>query len=135
MSKTKKFDHEFTHEFTIDESRWRHGGIADSADVNALVNPDGTMCCLGFFGKSCGIRKSDMLYKQTPEFLINKAALPIKFKRLLKEDYKSMEDNKICVDLISENDSAGPHKERKARIKKLFAEIGVKVNFVKGVPK
>jgi hypothetical protein len=48
-------------EFTIKRSLWYRGL---GAYHSALLNPDGKMCCIGFFAKACGLEDSDILHKK-----------------------------------------------------------------------
>lgn len=132
--------------FTIKRSLWARG--KNKPDVNALLNEDATMCCLGFYSKACGASSNSMLNVTSPYRFINvknKAWLAnlnnsnleiINFKSKLiiksdNDDDLSAVNSFVAGDLINYNDDELlSEKEREKAIKNSFAEIGVKVRFV-----
>lgn len=111
-------------EFTIDRSKWLRGeGSADSFLVRAS---DGKMCCLGFYGKACGILKKEMRGMQEPDEVGQKFedAAPWLFDGVSGP-------SGVCATLMRENDTVGGvGRDRERKVKELFAEHGVKVKFV-----
>ncbi len=115
-------------EFTIDRSKWVHGGNEDILGVTSLLNDEGNMCCLGFYSKVCGATNSSMLNKDNPLDL----GLEIPLMGDGSDDY-----NDIFMDTcITINDSGGMDKrDREKELKAAFKGQGVKAKFVGRYPK
>lgn len=133
--------------FTIKESIWARGNQSPEG-LNALLNKDRTMCCLGQYGKSCGI-SNDVLYMAGVPSVVEKvsknkawiANLNQKELEYVKWETKLISrraifdtdcDSTICDDLVEINDDVDiSDEERKVKLKKKFAEMKVKVRFIK----
>lgn len=104
--------------FTIDRAKWGKG---------ACLNEDGTMCCLGFYAKACGLTNSDIKLWGVPHYGVPSWAT-------LAESYGLHSD---VSNLVSWNDNshASGGKARRCRadvekaITKIFARHDVKVTF------
>lgn len=103
-------------ELTIDRARW---------GTSALLNKDGTMCCLGFLSKACGVPDEWMLNVSFPrrgwasEFDVN-----IEFVRL--DVYA-----RSPADAAKINDSNEYSKEQKeTMLIDLFARNGITLSFI-----
>lgn len=130
MKKIKK-----TKLFIIDRKKWARGKEnfrpnRFGRSSNYLFNikdsdshyKSGSMCCLGFYGKACGNSIKSMADQPSPESLGNNY-----FPGLIN---KNGDDNRICTNLITINDSiAISESKRESRIKELFKKIGVTVKF------
>jgi hypothetical protein len=52
----------------IDRALWARGGNQGNIGTG-LRNPNGTMCCLGFLGKTCGVSEENLGKVSIPESL------------------------------------------------------------------
>ncbi len=134
----------------IDENRWLragwHGGLIDSCDIgydkeihdnittisSLLDSKTGRMCCLGFASCAAGATNKDITNISSPDQLETeiKAKVSGKFPWLINNNTGS--NSEIACALIDINDDPEislPHK--RAQIKKIFADNGVDVVFVK----
>lgn len=107
-------------EFTINRENWMTPDHPKWNNVNNLVNPNGTMCCLGFFcNRIARIKKEDMVDVPLPSDL-GYYEKPSIEAAISKED-----------DLADINDSKKiDAKEREKRIAAIFKTLGYKVKFV-----
>lgn len=109
--------------FVIDRATWRCNG--HGTGPSELLNTEGYMCCLGFYGRACGIRPSRLLGREVPsEMPRTKAYVP-----LVKRDEHGYNVNTLGNHLIKANDHFQIDTERECRVGELFAELGVKVEF------
>lgn len=107
--------------FVIDRAKW---------GKEALLNSDGSMCCLGFYSEACGANHDRMLGYGVPRELEDARLIPVWAR------YSEYEDNDIKA-LIEWNDhSHGPGNSTrrcKADVEKAIAKIfkrnGVRVTF------
>lgn len=138
--------------FTISRSIWARGSINTENGKNALLNSNGSMCCLGFYTKKCGFLDNEILNIGTPSVLYNNFAItkgrawlanyeqkPIydiswKTKLLFNKNltFSKKGDDSDITDLLTDyNDRIDfSEEDREKIIKKYFAKIGVKVRFV-----
>lgn len=111
-------------EFTIDRSKWHTGSPArdakkkHGADSALYVPENKRMCCLGFFGKACGLTQKD-----------------ISGRALLSSvnGYDVWEEILPHVDqeqLSGINDGTSILSTKEKKIKAIFAKNGIKVKFV-----
>ena len=112
----------------IDRAVWCRGDVNNGrSKSSAMVTDKGSMCCLGFIGKACGIKKEDMLNVSVPYLLEGKASkiwpAPNYYRGPLS-DYKPIDD------LVAVNDSLDiSESTREKRITSLMKKAGVKVTF------
>jgi len=92
-------------ELVIDRARW---------GTSALLNKNGTMCCLGFFSKACGVPDEQMLnvsfpeYRWTYEFGLNKEfaglhAHTVAAKINDNDEYSKEQKEIMLIDLFAKN--------------------------------
>lgn len=113
--------------FTVRRKNWLRG----KGDA-LLLNENGSMCCLGFLGRACGLKKKDMLELGTPEDVdIEEPDKGTQFPYSIvdKHDY-FMGNTGLCYEIIDVNDAPNlSSKEREQKLTKLFAEGGIEVTF------
>jgi hypothetical protein len=86
-------------EFTIKRSLWYRGL---GAYHSALLNPDGKMCCIGFFAKACGLAECvETGWRELEVALNNQEGLDIHHKFKLSNLY-STNDSSITSDATKE---------------------------------
>lgn len=117
----------FVRKFTINRRTWLRGRPYKSW----LRNSNGSMCCLGHFGRACGIDTMPLTNRTSPYHMIgalNYARYELNHEQfvkalLTKYDTSTMNAD-ITVNLMVTNDKKSmPPKKREEEIKKLFAEI------------
>jgi hypothetical protein len=107
-------------ELIIDRARWGQ---------SALLNKDGTMCCLGFLSKACGVHDEVMLDVALPrfdwikEYNINKefgigTALAIDRASAAGAAAKINDDNSISK------------SEKETKLIELFAKNNINLSFI-----
>lgn len=110
--------------FVIDRGKWINGHIMTifGSDVDsALLEPDtGLMCCLGIYGKACGIPEKEMKGKGLP------GNLQLKYRRPY-----DIFDGFLQLSMIAEDndDVLMTDSGREACISAAFKEAGVAVTF------
>ena len=116
---------------TIRRKKWLRG----SMDLNGgiLRNTSGSMCCLGFLGKACGLKNEDMLYK--PDLTYFLSYQPFRLSENTMKKFKAKMPKKfterIETQLIKVNDTTGmPLKERELKITKLMKKLNINVKFI-----
>lgn len=119
---------------TIDRSSWARGKFRVPDKSNALLNEDGTMCCLGFYSIACGIPKEHLLHVAVPELI------PLKvpgFRSPETMDWLQQRDNldpdglKWCDRFALVNDDKTiDEPTREQWLTEKFAEHAVEVEFV-----
>lgn len=136
--------------FTIKRSEWARGKINRPADNNMevgsnhLLNKElSTFCCLGIFGRECGIAPEVMADEAEPDDivkdrLIDLPKIPdIYKKKLLEFDSDEEEDitevtcSSLSCECMSINDNTSlTEEEREFKLKQEFNKYGVDVIFV-----
>lgn len=121
--------------FTIDRSKWLNGSISYDS---AMRDTKGRMCCLGFYGKACGVKAKAMTGIGYPHQL-DATAVPDEMHWLIEEfgafNTGRGRNTPHCTQLVGDNDSdLLAKREREARIKKGFKEAGITVKFVGRYP-
>ena len=118
--------------FVIDRALWLRGGGAKS--TSCLLNDEGKRCCLGFYGKACGLTDGMQLHTADPEQLdlASKKALGVAGASwLFQEDEYRNTNSGTTNNLIFENDSRySTDEKREAVITRIFAENGITVTFI-----
>lgn len=100
-------------ELVIDRAKW---------GKSALLNPDGTMCCLGFLSKACGVEDVQMLGVSYPKYEW------IKSNGLNKEFAANTGDQLSRAAQI--NDSTDmPIADKEIQLTALFAKNGIALSF------
>ena len=114
-------------EFTVYKDSWVRGtGFVYNDDGeqidlgdSALLNNNGNVCCLGFFGESCGVSHARMLGKIEPDDVDRN-----KHRNYPKLDYD------VWAKFMSVNDNCGlTDRQRQDRLRRMFKKIGYKVSF------
>lgn len=110
--------------FDIERKYWKRG--KEAINGNALLNPDSTMCCLGFYSRACGLSSDDILEVPMPSEV---SELPTQMLWLVNE--VEWESSASAHDLANTNDTSSfIEEEREEKIKAMFARQGIEVNFV-----
>jgi hypothetical protein len=108
--------------FYISRKKWARGGINGQS---FLVNTQGGMCCLGFYGEACGVPEEKMLRVSFPNSIDIEEQ--DKFVGLIDEAGGA---NGLCRKLMKANDDKDTTDEHKeSEIKRLFKKIDVEVVF------
>jgi hypothetical protein len=91
-----------------------------------LLNDDESMCCLGFFGRACGIPSESLLHKLDPL-----EAPSRKWPEwLVSTDTEGPNNTTDCIWLMEANDThLLTDEQRMTRVAELFAKHGVEVEF------
>lgn len=114
---------------TIDRAKWRRTLFGKRLEDNALLNLDGSMCCLGFVSKACGYTKDELEEIATPVEVHGdpKPKYDSVFKKLCKKQnsFVTLNDNKLQL----------PEHEREKLLTEAFAKIGIAVKFSGKTPK
>lgn len=125
--------------FTVVRDWWDRGPNSQGE----LLADDGKMCCLGFLAESIGADDSDIANVATPqdcpEVKWPDGLLTPLDKGPLDDDAlddESVALSVVCAEIIQMNDAPIGYKDitdeptREAELKKLFANIGIEVEFV-----
>jgi hypothetical protein len=107
-------------ELVIDRARWGTG---------QLRNEDGSMCCLGFLGKACGIKVKDMLAVGMPD------DLPSWLIELFPDGLNSRDEIAAEQAANINDDPNMPRKKKEAKLRELFKTQGIKLTFVGRTPR
>lgn len=114
----------------IERDRWLRG--EGSSDSYLLRDSDGKMCCLGFYALACGLMKiqianvTDPAGARRPTKAFEDALVHIP----LNPEEMPLGNSQAAKDLMSANDSIElEDNEREQRLERLFAKIGVQVEF------
>lgn len=121
-----------THKFTILEEKWIHANEDGEVpgEESALRMDDDKMCCLGFFALSCGQKPKDIKGVSHPDGIDPEVVTPL-LQQYCFHPKKPRTQIKVVEQLVSANDTGSiSFERRKEKIAKLFAKIGVLVNFV-----
>lgn len=106
---------------TINRAKWECG----TGGGKLLRIDTGKMCCLGFFGRSCGISQNALAGKGRPEE-VRRSRWPA---WLIHGGNKNSTSDDT-EDLIFANDDEDINgKQREKRIAELFAKHGIRVRF------
>lgn len=108
-------------QFTIDRKKWARG----REKVNKLLKNDGTMCCLGFYAKACGLNDEQILHTGAPHQLL----VPLPRQMAWLVDEANCDATTDASDLIFANDSMLRDGPRERKIIKIFAQKGIEVTF------
>ncbi len=116
------------NEFTVKRSDWLRGGPGKSSYLRRIS--DGKQCCLGFYTKACGFKDEE----------IEGVRHPMQTRRCRWFGGNALgglfDELELMNTIARINDSTNPkgfpilEAEREERLARLFAEAGVKVNFV-----
>ena len=107
-------------EFTIDRAVWLRGEGEFKSKLYRVE--DGKMCCLGIYLCACGIDKSLLANRATPE------ETETQMPAWLIDSLRPMRSS-LASKLITVNDIKLDEDKREETIKELFAEAGIKVTF------
>ncbi len=113
----------------IERARWLRG---TGGPNSKLLDRDGKMCCLGFFGLACGFVEADLRGVAEPSGVTCDAdgEWP-SWLSSLDEYERRLIDTTACGLLMGTNDDdAIDDRNREEKLAKLFAEHGVEVEFV-----
>lgn len=113
-------------EFTISRRFWGRGNDSSCE----LLDHNGKMCCLGHYGRACGLSLKSMLHESYPSGLDR---VPKQMRWLSEERPQANKWENFENALAGANDDVGigvNNKLREERIQKLFAKRGIKVNFI-----
>jgi hypothetical protein len=107
--------------FTVYRERWFRGkGWSQSQ----LLRGDGTMCCLGFYAKSCGATDDHILGKAAPS--MSQGFWPDWM-------YRFPARVPVVNEMMAINDGRSlPDEERERQLTELFAAQGITVEFKDG---
>lgn len=121
-------------EFTVDVKRWARGGKNGEP---ALLNEQGSMCCLGFLGEACGVSADSMRIVGEPADIDAEQERELFPPDLMDVHDMDGDGEDYCTTscfgntLISTNDDHFiSDKERMEKIQKEFRTIGIEVNFI-----
>ena len=115
----------------IKRSKWARGMTDESAlrvtkpnEVEGVMRPSGTMCCLGFLARECGATTKQINGKLVPSDVPN-VAWPAGLVT------KKGGHTKLCDKIVEVNDSVGIDvaDDREKKLTKLFTKIGYKLVF------
>lgn len=125
-----KKETKIVHSFVINEDQWIHGTKEKWVSNSGLRLDDGKMCCLGFYAQSCGVKAMDLLGLGEPCELSSTLIRSNKKLELLFDEPLALIQKPEVDELIEVNDQDGlTLAQRKSKVKKLFRELGVKVEF------
>lgn len=83
------------------------------------------MCCLGFLGLACGLKKAQILDADSPE-TVDRSLWDKWSKGMITRGINSA----LCQEMMDTNDTMDLEEEfRETKLKKLFKRIGYKVEF------
>jgi len=103
--------------FTVDREKWYRG---KGETGSKLVRRDGRMCCMGFYGKTCGVPKKRM--RGVGSFHTTEPIIPVpletKYPSLLDKIYATND----CVEITE--------RTRERLLKRYLKEANIKVTFI-----
>lgn len=106
----------------ISRRKWLRG---DNGDASQLRVTGGKMCCLGFLGLACGLKKAQILDADSPE-TVDRSLWDKWSKGMITRGINSA----LCQEMMDTNDTMDLEEEfRETKLKKLFKRIGYKVEF------
>jgi hypothetical protein len=106
---------------TIDRSKWRTGGIYDSATgrgATKLLNNEGYMCCLGFCCKAAGCSDEDIMNVISPAGVYR-----------LNFGGSSLRDSRFDCNAMKINDSNLTREVKEQRLLELFKDSSFEIEF------
>lgn len=115
----------------IDRKVWLRGEGSLVSELHR--KSDGKMCCLGIYLESCGIPRESMTGRGGPfKMFIDSHTEPPEEARWLLDPhgYTGQCTSVIASELMTVNDERGDDALRERRVKALFAQAGVDVEFV-----
>jgi hypothetical protein len=117
-------------EFVVDRIKWLRG---EGSLESSLFRPtDGKMCCLGFYGKACGLTEEDMKHLGAPfqvRNIVNN--FPEEMMWLVEKLEQRYDSSPDCYCAMSTNDAGIlTDDEREEKIKTIFAKHGITVAFI-----
>jgi len=112
-------------ELVIDRSKWLRG-----SGNSLLFRPtDGKMCCLGFYGLSCGLTQEDMNGLGAPFEIHGQKWQENSSANWLFDHHWGC--SSYCYNLMAINDRLDFSEEvREREIAKIFAQHGITVKFI-----
>jgi len=110
----------------IDRKRWLRGGGNDSC----LLDGEGRMCCLGFYGIALGFSGEEILEKPEPNNLNESDGfIDRRWPEWLVD--RRRYNTKDCVLLMRTNDNKDlSDGEREDQIREIFMRNGIEVSYV-----
>lgn len=123
-------------ELVISRAGWLRGGTLKPGQTSELLSRvDGRMCCLGFLGRACGLRKSEIEDLGLPSAVAHSVITkwPSEFVEVIEEEGVGVGavNTSLCVGLSNINDSSLTNdRQKEKKIKDLFSMAGWKVKFV-----
>lgn len=115
--------------FRVKRSKWLRGDVATST----LRNNRGKMCCVGFYAKAAGFKNEHILNIGGLDDIsrVNYDTYKPLFKSKSKLEALKKGDTRTMGNIYACNDSGGlEDSDREKQLKKLFAKLGIKVEFV-----
>lgn len=117
--------------FKVIEDTWLHGPFPEGTNTSVLLNGKGDRCCMGFLAQQCGIPDEALL--DLPDFShlerVHWEKLPEPFKPIGRWTEQTK-----AVFIYDENDKGDKNlEERKSRLRVMFDDVGIEVEFVKFV--
>lgn len=101
-------------DFTVERETWCRGG--KGAKNPLLLTEDGYRCCLGFWGRACGVSDRRMLGKGMPRMVLGWKGRPI--------------DDDVLQEIAGDNDSTLiTDAERERRLRAEFKNHGITIRF------
>jgi hypothetical protein len=102
--------------FTIYRDHWLHG--EGSQESFLLRSGDEKMCCIGFYGRACGVSRDELLGMKSPDDLCH-----------LPNEMKWLNRRRPFNALVRINDSPADDSLREQKIAFIFATRGIRVIF------
>ena len=124
-------EQQYTDEFTISRKDWLRGHGTKTSSL--FRSYDDMKCCLGFYSLHLGISEQEILNVSSPGRLkTSGVCVPPSMIWLIDPPAENcLGNSRICQDLMSTNDSTEmKDPKREERIAEIFAERGIKVNFI-----
>lgn len=113
-------------------SGWSWNGTSASS---ALLRRDGTMCCLGFLARDCGIPETSIRFVPSPKF--TDAEYDNRWPQGTFDMVKSTtrKNSQLIAQMISVNDDVSLlNEEREGRLRELFLRLDYEVEFINNYP-
>ena len=115
--------------FTIKRSKWARGGKNGGSSL--LNREEGTMCCLGFFGKKNGATDEEIVGWGMPTTAVIYGAPKGAFPGIVRRNNDECMMTQVGEKCIEVNDRGDISDDvRESRLTKLFAKIGWKPRFI-----
>lgn len=126
-------------ELVIKRSKWYRGNTAQNSKLIFAADPEnkeeqkfnGHKCCLGFYGKNCGLGWAEMANVATPTALARLEVLPSSMWWLVEKEsdgrYKASQDGSNLMQINDSGEVSDTFRERK--ITEIFARHDVQVRF------